>query len=186
MNMFQKIQVALLLCSATFIAAAENGTKTLAEIEAALNPLDVVANHGGVRRSIDLNIRFALNSAQLQSGSDQQVLALGKAISESGLRLCNIMLIGHTDATGSDQTNMALSQARANTIKSVLVDQFGLDANNLHAEGMGELQLLDGLATNDPRHRRVEITLADVDACKAAMQSQSQTEEKSTNMQIQW
>ena len=37
--------------------------KSLTEIEASLDPMEFLNNHDGVRRSVDLDIRFALASA---------------------------------------------------------------------------------------------------------------------------
>lgn len=48
-----------------------------------------------------------------------------------------IMVVGHTDRLGSDAHNLALSQARANSIRSLLVNE-GLPASKMTAVGVGE------------------------------------------------
>ena len=48
-----------------------------------------------------------------------------------------IAVVGYTDRLGSDAHNLALSQARANAIRSLLVNE-GLDASKMTAVGAGE------------------------------------------------
>jgi OOP family OmpA-OmpF porin len=45
---------------------------------------------------------------------------------------------GHTDADGSDAYNQKLSQARADAVKSMLINQYGIAASRLSAVGYGE------------------------------------------------
>ena len=47
--------------------------KTIAEIERSLNPLENIANHDGIKRSIDLQIQFGLGSATIQKSSLTQI-----------------------------------------------------------------------------------------------------------------
>ncbi len=45
---------------------------------------------------------------------------------------------GHTDSVGSDKSNMALSQRRAEAVKKALVDQYGIAPERLTTVGYGE------------------------------------------------
>jgi len=65
---------------------------------------------------------------------------------------------GHTDNTGSDARNLELSKARANSVKTYLVNK-GVDANRLVTKGFGEASPIDTNATKEGRfnNRRVEI-----------------------------
>lgn len=56
------------------------------------------------------------------------------------------VLEGHTDSKGPASYNLRLSQARANAVKSFLVNKYGTDANRLKTVGYGESQPID---TND-------------------------------------
>ena len=66
---------------------------------------------------------------------------------------------GHTDTTGDDQTNLALSQRRAAAVVDYLASRYGVDRARLIAVGMGK----GGLAvptpdqTAEPRNRRVVV-----------------------------
>ena len=167
--------------------AQGDGFKSIADIEAALNPLETIANYDGVRLSIDLDIRFALNSATLTDSAIEQVAALGKALAGSTLSACEITLTGHTDASGSAENNLSLSAARATTVKQTLIDSYGVSENKLIAIGKGETALLQGLAENDARHRRVQVALTNPEACKLAVESAGRVSgDENGNVDIEW
>jgi hypothetical protein len=67
---------------------------------------------------------------------------------------------GHTDTTGSDAYNMALSLRRANAVKNEMVRQ-GVPADAIAVVGKGESQLLvpTGDQVREPQNRRVEIVI---------------------------
>jgi len=86
----------------------------------------------------------------IQQAADQ-FKATGKA---------HITATGHTDTSGPESYNMALSLRRANTVKDALVRD-GVPATAITVVGMGEKGLLvptaDGV--REPQNRRVEIVL---------------------------
>ena len=72
-----------------------------------------------------------------------------------------IQLIGHTDSQGNRQANVALSLARAGTVRNYLVEK-GIPADTLSAAGSGPDQ---PVASNDTfegraKNRRIEFRLA--------------------------
>ncbi len=70
-----------------------------------------------------------------------------------------VNIIGHTDADGSEDTNMALSEARAEAVKFALINEFGVDGSVLSFEGRGESEPV--AENNSPegkaKNRRVEF-----------------------------
>ena len=64
----------------------------------------------------------------------------------------------HTDGSGSTARNLLLSQARADLVRSALVDR-GVAADRLSATGLGESQPVASDSSNGgrARNRRVEI-----------------------------
>ncbi|HSU43120.1 MAG TPA: OmpA family protein [Casimicrobiaceae bacterium] len=72
----------------------------------------------------------------------------------------DIVIVGHTDAVGSDQYNDALAKKRADAVRALLVAR-GVAANDIVAIGRGKRELLiatpSGIA--EPRNRRVEIVV---------------------------
>lgn len=73
----------------------------------------------------------------------------------------NVTLDGYTDTSGPAAYNKSLSQDRADAVKAVLVDSFGVDGDRISAEGHGEA---NPVASNDTRegrsqNRRVEAAI---------------------------
>jgi hypothetical protein len=71
-----------------------------------------------------------------------------------------ITATGHTDTTGPESYNMALSLRRANAVKNELVRQ-GVPDQAIAVVGKGETQLLvpTGDQVREPQNRRVEIVI---------------------------
>jgi outer membrane protein OmpA-like peptidoglycan-associated protein len=69
---------------------------------------------------------------------------------------------GHTDASGREETNLALSQARADAVKQALVDR-GVAAKRLEAIGIGEARPIGDNKTKagSRQNRRVEVYLVE-------------------------
>jgi outer membrane protein OmpA-like peptidoglycan-associated protein len=71
----------------------------------------------------------------------------------------NLLVEGHTDATGDFDHNMDLSKQRAESVKAWLVTNRGIEADRLRCLGLGQTQPKD---TNDSevgrqKNRRVEL-----------------------------
>lgn len=65
---------------------------------------------------------------------------LAKTIVETKAPLI-LLLQGHTDPIGTEELNQRLSEKRANSVKSILID-FGLPEKNIRVEGYGESELI--------------------------------------------
>jgi OOP family OmpA-OmpF porin len=90
-----------------------------------------------------IGVQFAYDSAELTRESSA-VLDQVAADLKKYPRL-EVELQGHTDSVGSDRYNLALSQRRAESVRSYLL-QAGVGANQVVARGYGESQ---PIATND-------------------------------------
>jgi outer membrane protein OmpA-like peptidoglycan-associated protein len=68
---------------------------------------------------------------------------------------------GHTDNVGNDDLNQSLSQRRADSVKSYLVNQ-GVGSARLSASGKGEGTPISGNDSDTGRqqNRRVEVIIA--------------------------
>ena len=71
-----------------------------------------------------------------------------------------IVATGHTDTVGTDSYNLALSKRRAGAVRTELIHD-GVSENLISTSGVGENELAvqTGPNVNEPRNRRVEITV---------------------------
>jgi OmpA-OmpF porin, OOP family len=102
------------------------------------------------------NINFDTGKASLKQQSDALLDRL--AIVAANCPNTNIAINGHTDKRGNDDTNMRLSNARAETVKAYLLGK-GIAATRLAAKGLGETQPLDTAETPEAyeKNRRIEF-----------------------------
>lgn len=70
-----------------------------------------------------------------------------------------VKIVGHTDADGSDAANLDLSKRRAAAVKAELAKSFGVSADQLETDGLGEKQPVAPNTTpvNKAQNRRVEF-----------------------------
>jgi outer membrane protein OmpA-like peptidoglycan-associated protein len=68
---------------------------------------------------------------------------------------------GHTDNTGSTESNQALSQQRANAVRDYLISQ-GLSSDSLTAQGLGENNPVadNSTAEGQQKNRRIDIIVS--------------------------
>ena len=104
------------------------------------------------------NITFGTNEATIQSGFKPVLNSVAKVIKEYNKTM--VQVNGYTDSTGSNATNMALSERRANAVSNYLRLQ-GVDGNRIITEGFGPANPIASNATSAGReqNRRVEIVL---------------------------
>ena len=108
--------------------------------------------------SMKLSVNFATNSAEVTGNIDNvdEVVQFLKAYPEVPVEIS-----GHTDDTGSAEYNKNLSQRRADSVRNILIDDYGIEGDRVTAIGYGEdrpvasNKTVEGRATN----RRVEASL---------------------------
>ena len=106
--------------------------------------------------SINMQINFEYNSAEIAGSSEKTMATLAKALASPQLEGRKFTVIGHTDASGSAAYNKALSDRRAAAVRRYLMDN-GVASSRLRALGKGESQLLDSSDPDAASNRRVEI-----------------------------
>jgi outer membrane protein OmpA-like peptidoglycan-associated protein len=67
------------------------------------------------------------------------------------------LIEGHTDAVGSEEDNLSLSDRRAQAVAEILSDNFGVPPENLVTQGYGEQFLKIDTQNPEPRNRLVII-----------------------------
>jgi OOP family OmpA-OmpF porin len=104
--------------------------------------------------SVALRIPFALGSAKVPKGSMPQLEAMSQAIKQVGAK---VLIEGHTDARGNPESNLRLSQRRANAVRDALVANYGVDRHELRVAGLGESRPLPDTDPQNSENRRVEF-----------------------------
>lgn len=69
-----------------------------------------------------------------------------------------ISITGHTDSSGDEAVNKALSLERARTVQAALIER-GIPSEGLNIEGKGSSEPVDGLQPQDPANRRIEFAV---------------------------
>ncbi|RWD92826.1 OmpA family protein [Mesorhizobium sp.] len=128
-----------------------------------LYSIDEVKRSARVRdiaRRIDLDtLNFDFGSATI---SDEEVQKLeGVATAMEKLLKKNpaetFLIEGHTDAVGTPDANLALSDRRAEAVAEALTNAFGIPAENLTTQGYGEEYLKVNTPGPNRENRRVAI-----------------------------
>ena len=102
-----------------------------------------------------LLITFVTDSAELTAAARQQLDIVAAAMKNDRLASYRFTVEGHADPRGTSEGNLALSQRRADAVRSYLVSVHGIDGARLHSEGKGESELMNKARPTAPENRRV-------------------------------
>lgn len=104
---------------------------------------------------VNIRIEFAFDSAALDEAQKPKLGKLCNVMKASDIQLFRI--IGHTDASGTDDYNERLSRLRAEEVQRFFINDCGIDADRLEAVGLGERFLLENADPDSDQNRRVEF-----------------------------
>ena len=112
----------------------------------------------GIAVTFESGILFAVNQSQLQSAGQQNLRDLAASLEE--YEGTEVLVVGHTDSTGSEEYNQSLSERRADSARTFLIGA-GLESNRVTAMGRGELEPVADNETEAGRqdNRRVEVAI---------------------------
>jgi OOP family OmpA-OmpF porin len=101
---------------------------------------------------------FGFNKSNLTAEAQRVVHEAAEAAREFGS--ATILVIGHTDTSGSQSYNLRLSLRRAGAVKAGLAHE-GIAPDMIHTEGKGETELMvqTGDGVKEPQNRRATIDL---------------------------
>ena len=139
------------------LAAAENATREmLAKIQGMQQRLD---DKGRTVLTLNGSVLFATGKSELLGTAQQKLQQVVEALKADKR---DITILGHTDSVGNDDSNLALSQRRAEAVRSYLTSH-GIPNDRVKAQGMGETAPIADNASPEGRanNRRVEIVLED-------------------------
>jgi outer membrane protein OmpA-like peptidoglycan-associated protein len=122
-----------------------------------LNEREKIATTVRDKPSIDIEINFEFNSATLAPSAMSTARTLGEALSSADLKGSTFIVEGHTDAKGSTTLNQKLSERRADIIKRLLVEHYGIPAATLVAVGYGKTKFKNEDIPFGAENRRVRV-----------------------------
>ncbi len=104
-------------------------------------------------------VNFDIGKAEIRADAKPQLAEMAKILkSQPALK---VLIVGHTDSQGEFDTNLALSQHRAEAIVSALSHEYGVAAARLRPFGAANAAPVASNATADgrARNRRVELVV---------------------------
>ena len=109
--------------------------------------------------TLDAMSLFDSGRAQLKPGSTRAMVGALEMIKTHPDK--RILVAGHTDNIGNQQSNFRLSTARAEAVRDWLLDVSGITATQFAIQGYGDTRPIASNDTDEGRakNRRVEITL---------------------------
>ena len=139
--------------------------KQEAELRAQLEGTGVSVHRNGDNITLNMpgNVTFATDSSDLSPAFFDVLNSVGMVLDEYDQTVVEVA--GHTDSTGTDSYNQALSERRARSVANYLMGQ-GVMSERLITVGMGERYPVANNGTVDGRqaNRRVEITMVPLTA----------------------
>jgi OOP family OmpA-OmpF porin len=105
---------------------------------------------------VDLQVLFANDSSVIGNPDEAKYAEFADFMKR--YKDAEAVIEGHTSAVGNANYNMSLSEKRALAVKTLLIEQYGVDASRISAVGYGETRLKD-IANTEVAHtanRRVE------------------------------
>ena len=120
--------------------------------------VSVVRDGDNITLNMPGNITFATNSSDLNPAFFGVLTSVSKVLKEFDKSV--IEVAGHTDSTGSDAYNQALSERRSTSVAQYLQSQ-GINPQRMITIGLGETMPVadNGTAEGRQANRRVEITM---------------------------
>ena len=153
--------------------AAEEANRRLNEAVTQLRSLVAeITNLQQTQRGLVISlsdILFDVGKSTLKPGSQASIQRIAVVLTQYPQH--QILVEGHTDATGGDDFNLQLSRDRASSVRTALVAG-GVEAARITAEGFGESR---PVASNDSaagrqQNRRVEIVIVGAGTVADAVQ----------------
>ena len=112
----------------------------------------------GIAVTFDSGLLFDHDSDVIKGAARDNLIKLAESLNKNPQT--DLMIVGHTDATGTDSYNQSLSERRARSAKNFLVSQ-GVSAGRVQIAGRGETEPIDSneTAAGKQLNRRVEVAI---------------------------
>jgi outer membrane protein OmpA-like peptidoglycan-associated protein len=128
------------------------------ELEIAIPGATVLRVGEGMVVTFSSGLLYDFDSDAIRPDAARNLIELASSLNKYGDT--DLLIVGHTDASGSDDYNQALSVRRADSASRYLAQQ-GVNSGRLQTSGRGELE---AVATNDTEagrqaNRRIEVAI---------------------------
>lgn len=102
-------------------------------------------------KSIELLIEFDFDKSDIRPQYHEQIKQVADYLQKNPQTRASLQ--GHTDGRGSDEYNMGLSRRRAESVRTYLVQKFGISADRLAIKFYGKRQPVADNTTDEGRQR---------------------------------
>lgn len=128
------------------------------EIDASVEGARVERVGEGIAVTFDSGLLFAYDSDVIQPTAQSNLIELSNSLKK--YPESQLLIVGHTDDTGSDSYNQGLSQRRADAAAAFLQTQ-GIARTRIQTSGRGESEPVGSNMSDDGRqqNRRVEVAI---------------------------
>lgn len=127
----------------------------------------------GILITFDSGILFNTNSSDLLGPAQENLAALANSLNDMESDAL-LMVVGHTDATGTDEYNQGLSERRAESAAAFLA-QAGMNPGQIQTLGLGESEPVadNETAAGRQENRRVEVAIYASEEYRERVQSRA-------------
>jgi len=147
--------------------------KQAAEIERDIEGAKVERIGEGIKITFDSGIMFDVDKSDLRPEAEKNLTDLAVILNK--YQDTDILIEGHTDATGSDTYNLQLSQVRAQTVANELsADKVAPTRFTIMGYGKSQPIADNSTAEGRQQNRRVEIAIMANDKLKKAAEEKTQ------------
>ncbi|GLH79498.1 hypothetical protein SSBR45G_44070 [Bradyrhizobium sp. SSBR45G] len=107
--------------------------------------------------TFNVDIQFDPDTPIVRPESYQAVGRIADAMVYADLLPYTFLIVGHVEANGKRESNVILSQRRADAIRDILANTFKISVKRLQSLGLGEEQLLDPTKPTAPVNQQIQI-----------------------------
>lgn len=145
--------------------------KQAREIDVAIEGAEVQRVGEGIIVTFESGILYPFDSDRVLPAGRDNLRKLAESLQK--YPNSDVLIVGHTDARGTDSYNYDLSRRRAASSADLLAT-YGISRARLHTEGRGESEPIATNETDDGRqlNRRVEIAIYASEAYRQQVQRQ--------------
>lgn len=128
------------------------------ELAQSLEDAEIQRVGEGIAITFDSGLLFGFDSSVIQSDARENLTQLAASLEQ--YPDSDIVIVGHTDSSGSEEYNLSLSNRRSDAAKTYLVSR-GIPSSRIQAQGRGELEPIadNNLEAGRYQNRRVEVAI---------------------------